>query len=180
MATNNFNYEHRCVVVTDDDYEMGNYPEYEKKHNVGDRNYPSYIICEFTFWDVVLTVGYYEAACIDYTEHVGKDIDDILLERIGEPSTQKELFDNLNKAFKLSHHKLREICGNMGDMDAQDYIDKALWEVGEYLAKLEEEKVNAYIDELKEQYCLDEYTCIGVAGNGEAFYEKKHHNWNYK
>lgn len=173
MATSNFMYEHRCVVVTYDDYKMGNCPEYDKKHNVGDRHYPSYIICEFTFWDVVLTFGYYEAACIDYTEHIGKGIDDILLERIGEPSTQKELFDNLNKAFKLSHHKLREICGNVGDMDVQDYIDKALWEVGEYLAKLEEEKVNAYIDELKEQYCLDEYTCIGVASNGEAFYEKK-------
>ena len=74
MATNNFAYENRCIVVTNEDYEMGNMPSMEESIDVN-RSYPSYRLAvgeDFKFWDIIITSGYYADACIDYTE---KDLD---------------------------------------------------------------------------------------------------------
>ena len=72
-GTGNFYFENRCVVVTDEDYENGNYPEYEKKPiDPYSRNYPQYPLIDYNdglnCYRIVLTAGYYEAACIDYVE----------------------------------------------------------------------------------------------------------------
>ena len=89
MATGNFCYENRCVVVTDDDYEIGNLPEMGECVD-NSRNYPSYLIEEFEFWVVVLTAGYYEGACIDYIEHHKRSPYDVVQGYIGYPSTKKK------------------------------------------------------------------------------------------
>lgn len=171
MATNNFLYENRCVVVTDMDYEMDNVPDTIECIDQN-RNYPSYLIQEFDFWEVVLTRGYYEGACIDYQEHHYKTLDDVIVDYIGYPNTQEELFHECRRAFGLSERKMRKICGNVSGMNISHYIDNAIEKVGEYLAEQEEVKVNKFIDGLKQLYGYEEYKCFAVASNGEAFYER--------
>lgn len=93
MATGNFCYENRCVVVTDDDYEMDNLPEMGERVD-NSRNYPSYLIKEFEFWDVVISAGYYEGACIDYIEHHEHSPYDVVQGYIGYPSTKRSCLMN--------------------------------------------------------------------------------------
>lgn len=171
MATGNFCYENRCVVVTDGDYEMGNLPEMGECVD-NSRNYPSYLIEEFEFWDVVLTAGYYEGACIDYIEHHKRSPYDTVQGYIGYPSTKKELFKECKEAFGLSKRKMQAICGNVGDKDINDYVEKATEKVGEYLAKKEEKEVNEYIDKLKEGYGYEEVCRFATFSNGETIYQK--------
>lgn len=171
MAAGNFCYENRCVVVTDGDYEMDNLPvlgEWVDKS----RSYPSRLIENFEFWQVVLTAGYYEGACIDYIEHHKHSPYDVVQGYIGYPSTKKELFKECKKAFGLSRLKMQAICGNVGDMDIDDYVEKATEKVGEYLAKKEEKKVNEYIDKLKEEYGYEEVCRVATFSNGETIYRK--------
>lgn len=171
MATSNFCYENRCVVVTNDDLEMDNLPvlgEWVDKS----RNYPSRLIEEFDFWEVVLTCAYYEGACIDYIEVPSRSPYDVVQGYIGYPSTKKELFKECKNAFGLSRRKMQAICGNVGNMDIDDYVEKATEKVGEYLAEKEEIKVNKFIDGLKQLHGYEEVVCICHASNGEAFYKK--------
>lgn len=133
MATGNFCYENRCVIVTDDDYEIDNLPEMGERVD-NSRNYPSYLIKEFEFWDVVISAGYYEGACIDYIEHHEHSPYDVVQGYIGYPSTKKELFNECKRAFGLSKRKMQAICGNVGDKNIDNYVEKATEKVGEYLA----------------------------------------------
>jgi len=71
MSTPNFKYTNRCIVVSDDDYENGNYPRYEGENEIsGNRNYPSYKLrgqpegCGILI--AILTGAYYSGACIDF------------------------------------------------------------------------------------------------------------------
>lgn len=171
MATGNFYYQNRCVVVTNDDYEMDNLPEMGECVD-NSRNYPSYLIEEFEFWEVVLTAGYYEGACIDYIEHHERSPYDVVQGYIGYPSTKKELFKECKEAFGLSRRKMQAICGNVGDMDIDDYVEKATEKVGEYLAEKEEKEVNEYIDNLKKEYGYEEVCRVATLSNGETIYRK--------
>lgn len=171
MSAANFCYENRCVVVTNDDFEMDNIPEREKCID-NNSSYPSWLIKEFDFWEVVLTSAYYEGACIDYIEHHKHSPYDVVQGYIGYPSTKKELFKECKKAFGLSRLKMQAICGNVGDMDIDDYVEKATEKVGEYLAEKEEKEVNEYIDKLKEEYGYEEVCRVATFSNGETIYQK--------
>lgn len=171
MATGNFCYENRCVVVTNDDYDMGNVPVMGECVD-NSRNYPSYLIEEFGFWEVILTVGYYEGACIDYIEHHKYSPYDVVQSNIGYPCSKSELFDECKRAFGLSRRKMQAICGNVGDMDIDDYVEKATEKVGEYLAEKEEVKVNKFIDGLKQLHGYEEVRCVATFSNGETIYQK--------
>lgn len=171
MATGNFYYQNRCVVVTNDDYEIGNLPEMGECVD-NSRNYPSYLIEEFEFWEVVLTAGYYEGACIDYIEHHEHSPYDVVQGYIGYPSTKKELFKECKEAFGLSRRKMQAICGNVGNIDIDDYVENATEKIGEYLAEKEEAKVNKFIDGLKQLHGYEEYNVSAVFSNGETIYSK--------
>lgn len=171
MATGNFCYENRCVVVTNDDYEMDNLPEMGVCVD-NSRNYPSYLIEEFEFWEVVLTAGYYEGACIDYIEHHKRSPYDVVQGYIGYPWSKKSLFAECKEAFGLSRRKMQAICGNVGDMDIDDYVEKATEKVGEYLAEKEEAKVNEFIDGLKQLHGYEEVCRVATFSNGETIYRK--------
>lgn len=170
MATGNFCYENRCVVVSELDFEINNVPERIECVDYNN-SFPSWLIEEFEYWEVVITSGYYEGACIDYKEHHSRSAYDVVQGYIGYPSTKKELFDECKRAFSLSKRKMQAICGNVGDMDIDDYVEKATEKVGEYLAEKEEKEVNEYIDKLKNTYGYDEVYCVCHASNGEAFYK---------
>ena len=171
MATGNFCYENRCVVVSELDFEIDNVPE--RLECVDNNNsFPSWLIKEFEYWEVVITSGYYEGACIDYKEHHSRSAYDVVQGYIGYPWTRKELFKLCKEEFGISDYRMRKICGNVGGMDSDEYVRVSTEKVGEYLAEKERKEVEKYIDGLKQMYGYEEYTCIGRASNGEAFYQK--------
>ena len=170
MATRNFMYDNRCVIVTEDDYGngvallLGDYVTH-------DRNYPKRLIKEFNFWTVVLTYGYYKDACIDYIEHPDRNPYDVMVGLIGYPATQKDFIQECKEVCGLSERQVRKICGNVGNDPIDYYIEQATEKMGKYMADKERNEVNMCINGLKCQYGLDECTCVATASNGEGFYE---------
>ena len=71
-GTGNFYYENVCLYVSDEDYELGNVPEIEDRSINYNRTFPQYPLVDYNdnlrFYNIVLTPGYYEGACIDYVE----------------------------------------------------------------------------------------------------------------
>ena len=109
MATGNFAYENRCIVVTDEDYAEGNLPPMGERE--GDsRNYPSRLLAvsdDFQFWNIVITTGYYSGACIDYKEN------DATIEGWLGPTfyyeTQKGFFNECHNEFGISYYQLKKV-----------------------------------------------------------------------
>ena len=173
MSTCNFAYENRCIVVTNDDYEMDNLPPMGEWLN-GNRNYPSRELAvsdDFKFFDVVITSGYYQDACIDYirNEHTAE----YFLGDIMYYLTKRELFNVCKEELGLSEYRLRKICGKVKDFyDYDEWIQSAYDKITEYLADNEERKVNEYLDGVKKLYGYGELRCAGVFSNGEGIYEK--------
>ena len=172
MATSNFAYDNRCIVVTNDDFEMDNLPPMGKWLN-NDFNYPSRILAisdDFDFWDIVMTSGYYEAACIDYIESE-RDVEDFL----GSTcyfDTKEEFFKECKNEFGLSDYRMRKICGNMGKMPLEDYLEQSYERLTNYLREQEEIKVNDCLDRIKQTYGYEEYKTECIMSNGEAIYKK--------
>ena len=172
MATNNFAYENRCIVVTNEDYEMGNMPSMEESIDVN-RSYPSYRLAvgeDFKFWDIIITSGYYADACIHYTE---KYLDvEYWLGGTQYYNSKTEFFRECKAAFGLTEYRLRKVCGNIGDMDIEDYLEQAYEKLTNYLREKEEIKVNDCLDRIKQAYGYEEYKTASIMSNGEAIYRK--------
>lgn len=176
MGTSNFAYENRCVVVTNDDYEFGNLPKLGNWVN-SNRNYPSRILEEydfFKFYQIVLTSGYYEDACIDFVEKndVG-DIEDWLgycLYNLNKKDFIKECCDE----FGLTKYRINKLCGTIkdcgGDLDC--WLSNAVEKITEYLKEIEANECNKVIDQIKKDYGYEEICCIGRFSNGECVYER--------
>ena len=173
MSTCNFAYENRCIVVTNDDYEMDNLPPMGEWRD-GNRSYPSCELAvsdDFYFFDIVITSGYYQDACIDYIRNE-QTVEYFLGDTMYYP-TKRKLFDNCIEQFGLSEYRLRKICGKVKDFKNYDvWIESAYDKITEYLADNEERKVNEYLDGLKKLYGYGEFKCAGVFSNGEGIYEK--------
>ena len=174
MGTRNFAYDNRCIVVTDEDYEIGNVPKLGESDY--DRNYPSRNIAEddmpeFNFWTPVITIGYYADACIDYvrTERnaeywLGRDI---------YYNTKNDVIEECIKVFKLSRYRLNKILPKLyKDREFGDWYWDAIEALTEYLAEIEEKKVNEYLDELKAKYGYEEVGLVATMSNGVGIYEK--------
>jgi hypothetical protein len=177
MGAANFNYRNRCVVVTDDDYECGNYPETGDYHRDALRSYPSRALegYDFNFWDIVLTAGYYSGACIDYVEkNKGRDIYDYFRPHIYE--SVADFCHDLHREFPglVSKSRIRKIFTG---------IKKTGWSVDCFIGEryddfvsvaeaAERTKVEAAIDKIKEKYGYEEYAVSARSSNGEAWYSK--------
>ena len=172
MATANFYYQNRCIVVTDNDYECGNYPTIGELLPNYNRNFPSRYLAEYDFQyhDIIITSGYYCDACIDYD--VNDNDVDFIIGGTQYYNTQADFFNECKVQFNLSIYKLRKICGNVGDMGIENYLENAYELLTDYLRSVEEIEVNKVLDKIKEEYGYEEVTCIGRASNGEAFYQK--------
>lgn len=176
MSTSNFAYENRCIVVTDDDFEFGNVPETECIPQ-GFTSYPQSLIpTDFRFWDVVLTSGYYEAACIDYER---KDLDwecELGFSYGCCPTSKREFYAEIQREFGISMYRLRKLCDGIKRENFEyewKFTDALCEAVGEWLAGQEEAEVNKYLDELMEEYGYQEYVCVACFSNGEAWYSPK-------
>ena len=174
MATGNFAFDNRCIVVTDDDYDNGNIPSFGEYDNDSLRSYPSRFLemsDDFDYWNVVITSGYYGDACIDYKRN-DADVENWM----GAPcyiNSQSELISEVKNIFGFSRHKTLKICGKVSECANIDiYIERAYERLTEHLADEEEKKVNEALDKLKKEYGYDEVCVDCRASNGETAYRK--------
>lgn len=173
MGTSNFAHKNRCVVVTNEDHELGMVPKLDKWMNTWGRSYPSRLIEEFTFWDVVLTGGYYEHSCIDYVEHADLSPADVVERYLNWYSGKEGFIKTVTEEFDITEEKILELTENFRDDISEDrWIELALDVVGQYLAEEEEVRVNRFIDKLKEEYGYDELYAVATLSNGETAYRK--------
>lgn len=174
MATGNFAFDNRCIVVTDDDYNDGNIPSLGEYDNDALRSYPSRFLeisDDFDYWNVVITSGYYEGACIDYKRN-DTDVEKWLCDPYYIHS-QTELIAEVKNILGFSKHKTLKICGKVSECaDIDSYIERAYERLTEYLADEEEKKVNEALDKLKKEYGYDEVCVAWQASNGETAYRK--------
>lgn len=175
MGTRNFKYKNRCIVLTDDDYEFGNHPKMGD-HVGNNRDYPSREIeeddmPEFHFWKPVITFGYYGDACIDY---IRTECDaEYWLGNEAYYDTKKDVIDECVNMFGLSRYRLNKILPKVyKTLPFYEWYGDAINALTEYLADLEEKKVNEYLDKLKERYGCEEIVLVATASNGEGFYQK--------
>ena len=173
MATSNFAYNNRCIVVTNDDYELDNIPLLGESVKGYNRNYPSTYLAisdDFDFWDIVLTIGYYEGACIDYTE---SDRDaEYFIGATMYYNTKKEFFEECKGTFHITEYRLRKVCGNIGKLNTFDeWIESAYEKLTDYLREREEANVNKCLDQIKQAYGYEEVKRVATMSNGCTIYE---------
>ncbi len=172
MGTRNFKYERRCVIVEDDDIEVGNYPELEDKPLNNDRNFPIYRLDDYNDSDVtkslwiVMTYGYYEGACIDIidqedflydrysisynTPYLG--IDDDMTETIKDLSREIfEDFKHVGAKIKVIE-KLLKLIIEFGLTMKYGNENPHVNSLENYLRNLELKKVNKIVDQIKKTY----------------------------
>lgn len=172
MATGNFHFHNRCVVVTNEDIEDSNLPQEGEFYEDSLRSYPAWKIAEyedaFLTHDIVICSGYYEGACIDYRE---KDF-------LGGYDFSVENFDNvkmdiLDECSKLNPDKeelfrlVWNLCSAVGK-DRRFHAD----ELFGYIYGLEKENINESINKIKDDYGYEELAVFAVLGNGETMYKK--------
>lgn len=180
MATGNFWYENRCIVVTDEDYELGDVPEIGDGHSSSDRNFGRSYLEDyrgrFLFWDVVITAGYYEGGCIDYVEN---DLWSEIWDITGNPDKFRTLEefcryvkDEIGDLLPYSRIR-RHFTGMDRKVDTVRTFVEDKWEGFYELARRAEEKaVNKTLDEIRDLYGYEECRRIGSFSNGETIYEK--------
>lgn len=172
MATGNFSFKNRCIVVTNDDYEMHNLPPMGEKYNgyTGDRQLA--VSSDFDFWDIYLRPGYYEHACIDYERN-----DNTIEYRLGRGyyyDTQKAFFNECHTEYHISFYQLRKVCGTIkqANNNFDEWLEQAYDKLTDYLAEKEEDKVNEYLNGVMQSYGYEEYAVLWRASNGETAYKK--------
>lgn len=177
MGTANFHYKNRCVHVTDNDYECGNYPELGDYRRDSLRSFPSHKLSgyDFIFWDIVLTSGYYSDACIDYVEKdYARSIDDRFSS--WRYDTVTEFCNDLFAEFPdlMSRSKIHRIFSGLrkSGRSIQSFLDNKYDEFVKIAESIERDRVNAAIDKIKEDYGYDELAVSARFSNGETWYSK--------
>lgn len=178
MGAANFCFDNRCVVVTDEDYEDGNYPKLGDWLPGSRRSYDSRKLdgYSFRFWEVVLTSAYYSGGCIDYVEkeNDGRSINDCFRPHIYE--NVAEFCRDLHQEFSdlISKSRIRKIFSGIKKTgwSVDRFIEERYDDFVQVIEEIERPKVNAAIDKIKEDYGYDEYAVSVRFSNGETWYEK--------
>lgn len=181
-GTSNFDYDHRCVVVTDDDYEIGNVPAVDHDKDYGSRSYPRYPLADYgtEHFAVTLNPGYYEAACIDYCPK-NSDYTDVkwYVEAAGKEYTAQMENRDPDEGDSLDWYDIDP--EELLEAKEQEYFESAknielaahqLEKTIEKRFRDEEVEVNRQIDEIMEEYGYDEYGVSARFSNGETMYSK--------
>lgn len=177
MSAPNFSYQHRCVVVTDEDYECGNTPLLGE-WNDGDRSYPSTELhlsekAHLKLVKAVITGGYYSGACIDYID-TGETVEGILGSAYYFTTHNRaELIDTVQYYFpamsKRAINKCFKGCNKSSD-DYENQIWKAFDKLTEAIVAYESRIANSIVDKVKKSLGLNEYVRTAIFSNGEAIY----------
>lgn len=174
MATGNFDYENRCVVITDEDFENGNIPA-TNGYAITYRRSTRLLVDideDLRYYDIVITGGYYAHACLDFVEKSRPN--DCLSIYDGQGfENAHELHKCMSEDFGISVSTARRICGKSSNFKYFDYyVDSAFEKMDDYLRSREERVCNKIIDRIKKKFGYEEYVRFATASNGETFYEE--------
>lgn len=173
MSAGNFYYKNRCIVVTDEDLEYDNFPPLTNEYlNNSLRAYPSRVVDHdmyLRYFEIVLTAGYYEGACLDFQE---KDGNYIINDISCYIDTKKDLIDELCDVSGLSKYRIKKLLPPLNGMNFEEYKETACDIIDEYLMNIESEKINNYLDKIKESYNFEEYATLARFSNCETIYKK--------
>ena len=173
MSAPNFNFQRRCVYVPDHEIEALCLGEYIGNN----RSYPSREVADTETYgtlDIVFTQGYYEGGCIDIVNN------EILLdELIGyseyyASETKKQLAATISQMWGCPKTLVSSFLKGC-DKRHYNYIEeveKAIFDIYDAWQQRELVKANKEVDRLKRVYGLKELSCIGIASNGEGFYQE--------
>ena len=174
MATSNFDYENRCVVITDEDFENGNIPA-TNGYAITYRRSARWFVDideDLRYYDIVVTCGYYAHACLDFVEKSNPN-DCLSIYEYYDFKNAHELHKCMSEDFGISVSTARRICGkSSGYENFWDYVDSAFEKMDDYLRSREERVCNKIIDRIKKKFGYEEYVRFATASNGETFYEK--------
>ena len=174
MATGNFDYENRCIVITDEDFENGNIPATSSSVKTYRRSTRLIVDIDedLRYYDIVITCGYYEHACLDFVEK-SEPNDCLSLYGYYDFKNAHELHRCMSEDFGISVSTAWRICGKSSKVkNFYDYVETAFEKMDEYLRSREERVCNKIIDRIKKKFGYEEYVRFATASNGETFYEK--------
>lgn len=167
MATCNFGYNNRCVIVTDNDFEFGNIPSIGSHTHLGYRD--DYRVLDdfdnFNFWVPVLGFGYYEDGYIDYIE---KDFEDDW-RYIDYVESKNKLAQMLYEDFGASLNRSEKTFRK--HMENTNTIEEAFDKCFKWMREVEEKQVNKVIDGIAQSYGYQECRRVATFSNGEAIYQ---------
>ena len=176
MSAPNFSYDRRCVLVTNDDFGLGNVPA----HNTffGDnRSYPSAYLDEykddFSTIAIVLTSGYYADACIDIVDREDKADELLGYANYYSNHNRQELLNDicyfLGCTPNFANTRLK---GCRVGSDTYEYdIEKAFERIVEDWRDVEVKKADKVLDKIKKDYGYKELGLSAMFSNGEAWYD---------
>lgn len=177
MGCSNFSYCHRCVIVPDEDLcnagsvsgvtyttkliEDLNTNEHLSQHRHSQRAYPSYVL-RTDFFDknrnklvlhrVVLTLGYYEAACLDY---INWDIEnEFSIDNIKDNIDYvfSTIFESLVDEYLIGDSSYAKLCNGIKDYLFGEYEKILNEDTTEFERKLLNRIENELTEELMEHY----------------------------
>lgn len=178
MSAQNFSYQRRCVLVTNDDYECGNYPALGKSFD-NDRSYPSTYLAkfedDFSTVAIVITSGYYSDACIDIVDREDKANELLGYANYYSSHNREELVSDimyfLGCSYNFANTRLK---GCRVGSDTYEYdIEKAFERIVEDWHDVEVRKANKAVNKIMRQYGYKELVRTALFSNGEAWYDYK-------
>lgn len=187
MGTCNFNIKNRCVVISDEQWEFGDTPSFDKdndKYNydsykndrdfigiVDDKEYTNNLIST----DLVAFNGYYEASSIDFrqNENLRDDLEyfytscnfDSLKEYIYR-------FDNQGFHYFACRYLRKAVKETVGIKDLDKRIQKINDLIEERCLKRDIKEANKMLDLIKKDYGYSEYEVSARFSSGETHYKK--------
>lgn len=188
MSTPNFAYENRCVLVTNDDFEYGNVPDFSPRRRIDNRYYPTNEVGESEYVNkdtkfqrphyhaIVVTSGYYSDACLDFVFldgdmiGIGNDVKYTL-----DYDSVEDFIDDVVDVRDISRYRVRKLLGKRSDRPDEEiweFLQRGCDAIDEYLMEREKDMCNEIVDYLKSKYGYDELVCTARFSNGEAWYEK--------
>lgn len=181
MSTPNFSFKNRCVLITNDDYEMDNVPRMAGRPCNDNRYYPSYEVDEDEYpqktpvaHKIVITPGYYADACLDFIPNERFDLRGDIGCQLRGYDNVKEFVGDIQYYFpQITEYRIRKCLGKLGDKDFEEYLSDGLIALESWYLENEEKLCNDIIDHLKDCYGYKELVHVCTFSNGEAIYDYK-------
>lgn len=176
MSAPNFSYSRRCVLVRNEDFEIGNVPAHNECFD-DDRGYPSAYLDkykdEFSTIAIVLTSGYYADACIDIVDREDKTNELIGYAGYYSNYTRKELLGDVCYFLGCSRNFANKFFKGLrrNDYDYGRRLEEAFETLVEAWRDIEVEKANKALDKIKKHYRYKELELSAMFSNGEACYD---------
>lgn len=176
MSAPNFSYSRRCVLVRNEDFEIGNVPAHNECFD-DSRGYPSAYLDkykdDFSTIAIVLTSGYYADACIDIVDREDKTNELIGYAGYYSNYTRKELLGDVCYFLGCSKNFANKFFKGLrrNDYNYGSQLEEAFDTLVEAWRDVEVEKANKVLDKIKKDYGYKELELSAMFSNGEACYD---------